>query len=62
MPSVVGHSAGCNGALRRAAEKGAAGIMINVAIPGNLLDRDERARGLTMFSFGTEDMPRRSSS
>lgn len=55
MPSVVGHSAGYNGAMRRAAEKGAAAILINVAIPGNLLTAVGAPGGLTTFSFGTED-------
>jgi hypothetical protein len=55
MPSVVGHSAGYNGAMRRAVEKGAAAILINVAIPGNLLTAVSAPEGLTTFSFGTED-------
>lgn len=55
MPSVVGHSAGYNGAMRRAVEKGAAAILINVAIPGNLLTAVGAPDGLTTFSFGTED-------
>jgi hypothetical protein len=55
MPSVVGHSAGYNGAMQRAVKKGAAAILINVAIPGNLLTAVGAPEGLTTFSFGTED-------
>jgi Zn-dependent M28 family amino/carboxypeptidase len=56
MPSVVGHQSGYNGALLRAAQKGAAAVLINVAIPGNLLTAVGASNGLTTFSFGTQDM------
>jgi len=56
MPSVVGHQSGYNGGLARAAAKGAAAVLINVAIPGNLLTAVSAPGGLTTFSFGTEDM------
>lgn len=55
-PSVVGHSAGWNRAPRRAADKGAAGIVINLAIPGNLQTAMSGAPDLPMFSIGTNDM------
>ena len=55
MPSVVAHSAGYNGAMRRAVEKGAAAVLVNVAIPGNLLTAVSAPEGLTTFSFGTQD-------
>jgi len=56
MPSVVGHQSGYNGGLLRAAQKGAAAVLINVAIPGNLLTAVGAPNGLTTFSFGTQDM------
>jgi len=56
MPSVVGHQSGYNGGLQRAAQKGAAAVLINVAIPGNLLTAVSAPNGLTTFSFGTQDM------
>ena len=56
MPSVVGHQAGYNGGMLRAVRKGAAAVLVNVAIPGNLLTAVSAPEGLTTFSFGTEDM------
>ena len=55
-PSVVGHSAGWNRAPRRAADKGAAGIIINLAIPGSRQTAMSGAPNLPMFSIGTDDM------
>ncbi len=56
MPSVVGHQAGYNGGMLRAVQKGAAAVLVNVAIPGNLLSAVSAPNGLTTFSLGTEDM------
>ena len=53
MPSVVGHSAGYNGGCSARSKKGAAAVLINVAIPGNLLTAVGAPNGLTTFSFGT---------
>ena len=55
-PSVVGHSAGWNGAFQRAADKGAAAVVVNLAIPGNVRTAMGAARQLPTFSIGTEDM------
>ena len=60
MPSVVGHSADYNGGLERAAARGAAAVLVNIAIPGNLKTamsaaRDAKRRVPT-FSIGSEDL------
>lgn len=55
-PSVVGHSAGWNAAMQRAADRGATAALINIAIPGNIQTAVSGAAGLTAFSLGTDDM------
>src|SRR5262249_43469894 len=63
MPGVVAHSAAYNGSAQRAAERGAAAILVNIAIPGNYqvaaffgAGRPSAGSGLPSFSIGTEDM------
>jgi hypothetical protein len=55
MPGVVSHSATYNGSARRAAENGAAAVVLNVAIPGNLQVQIGFNSGLPTFTMGTED-------
>jgi hypothetical protein len=55
MPGVVSHSASYNGSARRAAENGAAAVVLNVAIPGNLQVQIGFNSGLPTFTMGTED-------
>src|SRR5262249_37949731 len=56
-------SAAYNGSAQRAAERGAAAILVNIAIPGNYqvaaffgAGRPSAGSGLPSFSIGTEDM------
>jgi hypothetical protein len=56
MPGVVAHSAAYNGSARRAAERGAAAIVVNIAIPGNYQVAAFFSSGLPAFSIGTEDL------
>ena len=60
MPSVVGHSAEYNGGLERAAARGAAAVLVNIAIPGNLKTAMSAARDanrrVPTFSIGSEDL------
>jgi peptidase M28-like protein len=59
MPGVVEHSAAFNGAFKRAADKGAAAVLLNVAIPGNFQTAVIVSAGdLPAFSLGTDDMAR----
>jgi hypothetical protein len=58
MPGVVSHSAVYNGSARRAAEKGAAAVVLNVAIPGNFQVQIGFNSGLPTFTMGTEDTAR----
>jgi len=55
MPGVVSHSASYNGAARRAADNGAAAVVLNVAIPGNLRVQIGFNGGVPAFTMGTED-------
>ena len=55
MPGVVSHSASYNGSARRAAERGAAAVALNVAIPGNFQVQIGFNSGLPTFTIGTED-------
>jgi hypothetical protein len=56
MPGVVANSATYNGAAKRAAEKGAAAILVNVAIPGNFKIAINMLPGpIPAFTMGTED-------
>jgi hypothetical protein len=56
MPGVVAHSAAYNGSGKRAAERGAAAVIVNVAIPGNYQVAAYFGSALPSFSIGTEDM------
>jgi hypothetical protein len=59
MPGSVANSAVYNGALRRAAQRGAAAVLINVAIPGNFkMAYNGNAGNVPTFSIGTEDFAR----
>jgi hypothetical protein len=55
MPGVVSHSASYNGSARRAADNGAAAVVLNVAIPGNLNVQIGFNSGVPTFTMGTED-------
>jgi hypothetical protein len=56
MPGVVAHSASYNGSAKRAVERGAAAMIINIAIPGNYKVAAYYGAALPSFSIGTEDM------
>ena len=55
MPGVVSHSASYNGSARRAAENGAAAVVLNVAIPGNFQVQIGFNTGVPTFTMGTDD-------
>jgi hypothetical protein len=56
MPGSVANSATYNNAMLRAAERGAAAVLVNVAIPGNFrMAMNGNARGIPTFSIGTDD-------
>ena len=55
MPGVVSHSAVYNGSARRAAERGAAAVALNVAIPGNFQVQIGFNSERPTFTMGTED-------
>jgi hypothetical protein len=55
MPGVVSHSSGYNGSARRAADNGAAAVVLNVAIPGNFQVQIGFNSGLPTLTMGTED-------
>jgi hypothetical protein len=55
MPGVVSHSAVYNGAARRAADKGAAAVVLNVAIPGNFQVQIGFNTGVPTLTLGTDD-------
>lgn len=54
-PSAFRHTATDAGALQRAVEKGAAAVLVNIAIPGNVTNETGGAAGLPTFAIGTED-------
>jgi hypothetical protein len=56
MPGVVAHSAAYNGSAKRAAERGAVAVLVNIAIPGNYQVAAFFNSGLPSFSIGTDDM------
>jgi hypothetical protein len=56
MPGVVAHSAAYNGSAKRAAERGAAAMIVNIAIPGNYKVAAYYGAELPSFSIGTEEM------
>jgi hypothetical protein len=55
MPGVVSHSAVYNGSARRAAENGAAAVILNVAIPGNFQVQIGFNTGVPTLTLGTDD-------
>jgi hypothetical protein len=56
MPGVVANSATYNGALKRAADKGAGAILVNVAIPGNFkIALNANGGNVPTFTIGTDD-------
>lgn len=54
-PSANIHTASTNGALRRAAERGAAAVLLNIYIPGNVTNAAGGAPGIPSFAIGNED-------
>lgn len=55
-PGVINHSATWMGSLRRAADKGAAAVLTNLAIPGNFQVQGGGANsGVPSFTLGTDD-------
>jgi hypothetical protein len=63
-PGVINNSAGWNGALQRAEERGAAVIVFNIAVPGNFTNQAFAGRvqngsivpgDVPTFTIGTED-------
>jgi hypothetical protein len=54
-PSGFQHTAAFTGALQRAAEKGAAAVLVNIAIPGNVMNEAASAPGIPTVAIGTED-------
>jgi hypothetical protein len=56
MPGVVAHSAAYNGSAQRAAERGAAAVVVNIAIPGNYQVQTYFNSGIPSFSIGTDDL------
>ncbi len=58
-PGVHSHSAQWLGAIQRAVAKGAAAVLLNLAIPGNfqiqVSPSPASARGPTIFTMGTDD-------
>lgn len=55
MPGVVSHSASYNGSAKRAADNGAAAVVLNVAIPGNFQVQIGFNTGVPTFTMGTDD-------
>jgi hypothetical protein len=58
-PGIHDHSAEWLGALKRAASKGAAAVVLNIAIPGNVTLQESpspsSAKGLPTFTMGSDD-------
>jgi hypothetical protein len=57
-PSANIHTASTGGALERAAHKGAAAVLLNIYIPGNVTNYAGGAPGLPSFAIGNEDAAR----
>jgi hypothetical protein len=56
-PGAINNSAGWNGANMRASEKGAAALLVSLAVPGNLqYQMWVRGGPIPSFSIGTEDL------
>jgi hypothetical protein len=54
-PSANIHTAASSGALERAVQKGAAAVILNIYIPGNVVNQAGGAPGLPSFAIGNED-------
>lgn len=54
-PSANIHTASQTGAMERAVQKGAAATILNIYIPGNVVNEAGGARGLPSFAIGNED-------
>jgi hypothetical protein len=58
-PGVISNSAGWMGSAKRAADEGAAAVLINLALPGNyeiqVAPNPNSANGLPTFTMGTDD-------
>ena len=55
-PGVVGHTASRDDAVQRAADRGAAAVLLNIAIPGNVQVATGGSSDVPTFTIGTEDM------
>jgi hypothetical protein len=54
-PSANIHTASQNGAMERAVQKGAAATLLNIYIPGNVVNEAGGAAGLPSFAIGNDD-------
>ena len=54
-PSANIHTASQNGAMERAAQKGAAATLLNIYLPGNVINEAGGAPGLPSFAIGNDD-------
>jgi peptidase M28-like protein len=54
-PSANIHTASQNGAMERAVQKGAAATILNIYLPGNVVNEAGGAQGLPSFAIGNED-------
>ena len=54
-PSANIHTASHNGAMERAVQKGAAATLLNIYLPGNVINEAGGAPGLPSFAIGNDD-------
>ena len=54
-PSAFSHTATAAGAMQRAVERGAAAVLINIAIPGSVTNETGGAAGLPTFAIGSQE-------
>jgi len=54
-PSANIHTASQNGAMERAVQKGAAATLLNIYLPGNVINEAGGAAGLPSFAIGNDD-------
>ena len=54
-PSGFQHTAAFTGALQRAAGRGAAAVVVNISIPGNVTNEAASAPGIPTFMIGNQD-------
>ena len=54
-PNGLQNSARFNGALQRAADKGAAAVLVNIAIPGNVTNSIGAGPRVPMFAIGSDE-------